>query len=94
MPKCVKFGWYLPYKPHDRELGAWKAYFVECVRKIKAEPLSAEEAFKFRDSLYRRELTDTEKEYFINWQTKKNMSEWRASRNKIDSNQDQLIGYN
>jgi hypothetical protein len=40
MPKCLNFGWYLPYKPTEREFGCWKAHYVESVRKIKGFPLS------------------------------------------------------
>ncbi len=40
MPKCVKFGWYLPFKPHSRELGTWKVYYMECVNNLNAKPLS------------------------------------------------------
>ena len=40
MPKCMKFGWLLPYTPFKRELGAWKAHYVDCVTSINAKPLS------------------------------------------------------
>lgn len=39
-PKCLKLGWYLPYEPAHREVGAWKAHYVECVCSIHARPLS------------------------------------------------------
>ncbi len=40
MPKCLKFGWYLPYTPSSRELGAWKSHYIDCVNSINAKPLS------------------------------------------------------
>ena len=40
MPKCLKFGWLLPYTPFNRELGAWKAHYIECVTSINAKPLT------------------------------------------------------
>lgn len=39
-PKAMKFGWYLPYEPFRREVGAWKAHYIECVCSINAQPLS------------------------------------------------------
>ncbi|CAH2250571.1 epithelial cell-transforming sequence 2 oncogene-like [Pelobates cultripes] len=30
MPKCTKFGWFLPYSPSDNEYGAWKKHYVTC----------------------------------------------------------------
>uniref|UniRef100_A0A8C5QB53 Epithelial cell transforming 2 like n=1 Tax=Leptobrachium leishanense TaxID=445787 RepID=A0A8C5QB53_9ANUR len=30
MPKCTKFGWYLPYSPSDNEYGAWKRHYISC----------------------------------------------------------------
>ena len=38
--KCLNFGWYLPYKPLERENGAWKAHYVNCVKNIHAKPLN------------------------------------------------------
>ncbi|KAK3098400.1 hypothetical protein FSP39_019161 [Pinctada imbricata] len=32
MPKCLKYGWFLPYKAPDNEYGAWKKYFLGCVQ--------------------------------------------------------------
>uniref|UniRef100_A0A5F8AGX1 Epithelial cell transforming 2 like n=1 Tax=Macaca mulatta TaxID=9544 RepID=A0A5F8AGX1_MACMU len=34
MPKCVKFGWFLPYTPTDNEYGAWKRHYVACVSHL------------------------------------------------------------
>ncbi|XP_018422832.1 PREDICTED: epithelial cell-transforming sequence 2 oncogene-like [Nanorana parkeri] len=30
MPKCTKFGWFLPYTPADNEYGAWKRHYISC----------------------------------------------------------------
>ncbi|XP_075056767.1 epithelial cell-transforming sequence 2 oncogene-like [Mixophyes fleayi] len=30
MPKCTKFGWFLPYNPSDNEYGAWKRHYISC----------------------------------------------------------------
>ncbi|KAM4770990.1 epithelial cell-transforming sequence 2 oncogene-like [Rhinophrynus dorsalis] len=30
MPKCTKFGWFLPYTPSDNEYGAWKRHYISC----------------------------------------------------------------
>ncbi|XP_066227845.1 epithelial cell-transforming sequence 2 oncogene-like isoform X2 [Saccopteryx leptura] len=34
MPKCVKFGWFLPYTPTDHEYGAWKHHYIACVSNL------------------------------------------------------------
>nr|XP_008993408.3 epithelial cell-transforming sequence 2 oncogene-like isoform X6 [Callithrix jacchus] len=34
MPKCVKFGWFLPYTPTDNEYGAWKHHYIACVSHL------------------------------------------------------------
>jgi hypothetical protein len=76
MPKCMKFGWYLPYAPYKREIGAWKDYYVDCVLSINAHPLSKEDAFKYREILYKRELTDAEKERVLFLQNKRQLDSW------------------
>ncbi|KAG8444414.1 hypothetical protein GDO86_009556 [Hymenochirus boettgeri] len=30
MPKCTKFGWFLPYTPSENEYGAWKSHYIKC----------------------------------------------------------------
>ncbi|XP_069831120.1 epithelial cell-transforming sequence 2 oncogene-like [Dendropsophus ebraccatus] len=30
MPKCTKFGWFLPYTPANNEYGAWKRHYISC----------------------------------------------------------------
>lgn len=39
MPKCLNFGWFLSYKPHEREFAAWKFHYIDCALNINAEPL-------------------------------------------------------
>ncbi|XP_040821429.1 epithelial cell-transforming sequence 2 oncogene-like [Ochotona curzoniae] len=34
MPKCVKFGWFLPYTPTENEYGAWKHHYIACVSNL------------------------------------------------------------
>lgn len=34
MPKCVRFGWFLPYTPADKEYGAWKHHYLACVADL------------------------------------------------------------
>ncbi|XP_021352569.1 epithelial cell-transforming sequence 2 oncogene-like isoform X3 [Mizuhopecten yessoensis] len=31
MPKCLKYGWILPYKPPKNEYSAWKNHYVACI---------------------------------------------------------------
>ncbi|XP_007944499.1 epithelial cell-transforming sequence 2 oncogene-like [Orycteropus afer afer] len=33
-PKCIKFGWFLPYTPADNEYGAWKHHYIACVSNL------------------------------------------------------------
>ncbi|XP_077207427.1 epithelial cell-transforming sequence 2 oncogene-like isoform X2 [Paroedura picta] len=30
MPKCVRFGWFLPYSPGKNEYSAWKQHYIAC----------------------------------------------------------------
>ncbi|CAF0730595.1 unnamed protein product [Brachionus calyciflorus] len=71
LPKCLNFGWYLPYKPTEREFGCWKAHYIESVKKIKAYPMNKDEAYELRKSLYYRELTDDEKNKYLYQTTKR-----------------------
>ncbi|XP_030665618.1 epithelial cell-transforming sequence 2 oncogene-like isoform X1 [Nomascus leucogenys] len=34
MPKCIKFGWFLPYTATDNEYGAWKRHYIACVSHL------------------------------------------------------------
>ncbi|XP_028635080.1 epithelial cell-transforming sequence 2 oncogene-like [Grammomys surdaster] len=34
MPKCTKFGWFLPYSPTQNEYGAWKQHYIACVSSL------------------------------------------------------------
>ncbi|XP_045150526.1 epithelial cell-transforming sequence 2 oncogene-like [Echinops telfairi] len=33
-PKCVQFGWFLPYTPTGNEYGAWKHHYLACVSHL------------------------------------------------------------
>uniref|UniRef100_A0A8D0B0L2 Epithelial cell transforming 2 like n=1 Tax=Salvator merianae TaxID=96440 RepID=A0A8D0B0L2_SALMN len=34
MPKCIKFGWFLPYVPGTNEYSAWKQYYIACATNL------------------------------------------------------------
>ncbi|KAM7135484.1 epithelial cell-transforming sequence 2 oncogene-like isoform 4-T6 [Molossus nigricans] len=34
MPKCIKFGWFLPYTATEHEYGAWKHHYIACVSNL------------------------------------------------------------
>ncbi|XP_008563786.1 PREDICTED: epithelial cell-transforming sequence 2 oncogene-like isoform X2 [Galeopterus variegatus] len=34
MPKCIKFGWFLPFTPANNEYGAWKHHYIACVSTL------------------------------------------------------------
>lgn len=38
MPKCLNYGWFLPYKAPDNEFGAWKKYYLGCVQTPDYKP--------------------------------------------------------
>ena len=38
MPKCLNYGWFLPYKPPDNEFGGWKKYYLGCVQTPDYRP--------------------------------------------------------
>ncbi|XP_075410012.1 epithelial cell-transforming sequence 2 oncogene-like [Tenrec ecaudatus] len=33
-PKCIQFGWFLPYTPTGNEYGAWKHHYLACVSHL------------------------------------------------------------
>uniref|UniRef100_A0A4X2JWP5 Epithelial cell transforming 2 like n=1 Tax=Vombatus ursinus TaxID=29139 RepID=A0A4X2JWP5_VOMUR len=33
-PKCIRFGWFLPYDPPENEYGAWKRHYIACVATL------------------------------------------------------------
>lgn len=37
MPKCLNFGWYLPYTPNSRENGSWKHHYIMCTYSLDME---------------------------------------------------------
>ncbi|XP_063079969.1 epithelial cell-transforming sequence 2 oncogene-like [Engraulis encrasicolus] len=34
LDKCTRRGWFLPYTPSSREVGAWKAHYVSCASSL------------------------------------------------------------
>ncbi|XP_015271910.1 PREDICTED: epithelial cell-transforming sequence 2 oncogene-like [Gekko japonicus] len=34
MPKCVRFGWFLPYSPAQNEYSAWKKHYIACATHL------------------------------------------------------------
>ncbi|XP_066283473.1 epithelial cell-transforming sequence 2 oncogene-like isoform X2 [Branchiostoma lanceolatum] len=34
IPKCVKYGWFLPYTPSEREYGCWKYHYIACTKTL------------------------------------------------------------
>eukprot|EP00118_Oscarella_pearsei_P010908 m.69595 g.69595 ORF g.69595 m.69595 type:complete len:1002 (+) comp35619_c0_seq14:25-3030(+) len=44
MPKCLRHGWYLPYAPSEREYGAWKFHYINCVQTLDMSSPSKEMA--------------------------------------------------
>ena len=34
MPKCLKYGWFLPYTPSPYEYGSWKRHYIACVKTM------------------------------------------------------------
>eukprot|EP00058_Branchiostoma_floridae_P000777 XP_002586265.1 hypothetical protein BRAFLDRAFT_109351 [Branchiostoma floridae] len=34
IPKCVKYGWFLPYTPSDRDYGCWKYHYIACTKTL------------------------------------------------------------
>ena len=37
MPKCVRYGWYLPYAPSSKEYGTWKFHYLACMTSLQVE---------------------------------------------------------
>lgn len=37
MMKCLRFGWFLPYKPSAREYGSWKHHYITCTSTLDKE---------------------------------------------------------
>ncbi|KAJ7394357.1 epithelial cell transforming sequence 2 oncoprotein-like [Desmophyllum pertusum] len=52
MPKCLRFGWYLPYTPSSREYGCWKHHYIMCTGSLDMEAPSrmAETYGQFADN--------------------------------------------
>ncbi|XP_020620781.1 epithelial cell-transforming sequence 2 oncogene-like [Orbicella faveolata] len=64
MPKCLQFGWYLPYTPSSREYGCWKHHYIMCAGSLDMEAPSrmAEKYGQFADSTARVSTQKREKQ--------------------------------
>nr|XP_033792620.1 epithelial cell-transforming sequence 2 oncogene-like isoform X2 [Geotrypetes seraphini] len=60
MPKCVKFGWFLPYTPSDNEYGSWKRHYVACVAHL--DYLTPREATEIYGTLNEPKESDEEQD--------------------------------
>ncbi|XP_029452324.1 epithelial cell-transforming sequence 2 oncogene-like [Rhinatrema bivittatum] len=60
MPKCIKFGWFLPYTPSDNEYGAWKRHYIACVAHL--DYLTPREATEIYGTLNEPKEGDEEQE--------------------------------
>ncbi|XP_068165661.1 epithelial cell-transforming sequence 2 oncogene-like isoform X2 [Antennarius striatus] len=46
--RCVRRGWFLPYAPSQREVGAWKSHYVSCVSTLDwLTPREAAERYRW-----------------------------------------------
>lgn len=60
MPKCIKFGWFLPYTPTDNEHGAWKHHYITCAATL--DYLTPREASKIYGTLNEPKSENEEQE--------------------------------
>ncbi|XP_030051381.1 epithelial cell-transforming sequence 2 oncogene-like [Microcaecilia unicolor] len=60
IPKCIKFGWFLPYTPSDNEYGSWKRHYVACVAHL--DYLTPREATEIYGTLNEPKEHDEEQE--------------------------------
>ena len=51
MPKCLRYGWYLPYTPSSREFGCWKHHYIMCTSSLDMEAPSRMVSFSLSDML-------------------------------------------
>ena len=51
MPKCLRYGWYLPYTPSSREFGCWKHHYIMCTSSLDMEAPSRMVSFFSSDML-------------------------------------------
>ena len=51
MPKCLRYGWYLPYTPSSREFGCWKHHYIMCTSSLDMEAPSRMVSFFLSDML-------------------------------------------
>ncbi|XP_019382492.1 PREDICTED: epithelial cell-transforming sequence 2 oncogene-like [Gavialis gangeticus] len=60
MPKCIKFGWFLPYTPTDNEHSAWKRHYITCATTL--DYLTPREASKIYGTLNEPKFENEEQE--------------------------------
>uniref|UniRef100_A0A7M4DYU1 Epithelial cell transforming 2 like n=1 Tax=Crocodylus porosus TaxID=8502 RepID=A0A7M4DYU1_CROPO len=60
MPKCIKFGWFLPYTPTDNEHSAWKRHYITCATTL--DYLTPREASKIYGTLNEPKSQNEEQE--------------------------------
>lgn len=48
MSKCLRFGWFLPYTPSEREYGCWKHHYIICTHTLDKEPPSQQRRVRVR----------------------------------------------
>ncbi|OBS76761.1 hypothetical protein A6R68_16792, partial [Neotoma lepida] len=53
MPKCTKFGWFLPYTPTQNEYGAWKHHYIACLGWEKCGVNGKPAAVCFSEELFK-----------------------------------------
>ena len=52
MPKCLRFGWYLPYTPNNREYGCWKHHYIMCTGSLDMEAPSRMVGYSLRQDTF------------------------------------------
>ena len=52
MPKCLRFGWYLPYTPNNREYGCWKHHYIMCTGSLDMESPSRMVGYSLRQDSF------------------------------------------
>uniref|UniRef100_A0A8C8REB5 Epithelial cell transforming 2 like n=1 Tax=Pelusios castaneus TaxID=367368 RepID=A0A8C8REB5_9SAUR len=63
MPKCVKFGWFLPYTPADNEYSAWKRHYIACATSL--DYLTPREATEIYGTLNEPKAENEEQEEWL-----------------------------
>ncbi|XP_075194359.1 epithelial cell-transforming sequence 2 oncogene-like [Anomaloglossus baeobatrachus] len=80
MPKCTKFGWFLPYTPADNEYGAWKRHYISCACSL--DYLTPREASKTYGTLNETKESREEREEKLKEKWLRNMLRERLALEK------------